>query len=77
MTQSQSLKVSIHPVAMMNRNGRPEISVGVSVDNAPMVVEVVDPKLKEHCTLIDQVYGEDAATTMEEVVTPFSLSVAR
>ncbi|KAK9066222.1 hypothetical protein SSX86_013543 [Deinandra increscens subsp. villosa] len=86
MTQSQSsFRVSVHPptvVAVMNRNGRPETSVGVSVDNVvkelsvPMVVEFVDPKLKQPSTVVvDDVSGDDAPTE-DEFVTPLSVSVA-
>nr|BAZ95857.1 NADP-dependent malic enzyme gene [Flaveria floridana] len=87
-TQSQSFGVSVHPrtvVAMVNRNGRPESSVGVSVDNvvkelhAPTVVGVVDPKLKEHSAAVDggfdDVYGGDIATN-DDFITPLSVSVA-
>ncbi|KAL8250131.1 hypothetical protein R6Q59_033824 [Mikania micrantha] len=78
MTQSQSLRLPIHrpmAVAVINRNGRPERSAGVSVDNAPMVVEVVDPNLKEHCTVVDGAFDDDIATD-DDFVTPLSVSVA-
>ncbi|KAJ0755531.1 putative malate dehydrogenase (oxaloacetate-decarboxylating) (NADP(+)) [Helianthus annuus] len=90
MMQSQSLRVSgRYPmvVSMMNRNGRPETSVGVSVDNVvkevngPILVEVVDCKLKQQSSVVvegssDDVYIEDTSTK-DEYVTPLSVSVAR
>ncbi|KAK1434151.1 hypothetical protein QVD17_11069 [Tagetes erecta] len=76
MTQSQSLKVSIHPHTVVAMMHRPETSVGVSVDNGPMVVEVVDPKLKEHCTVVDSGFDDVYAEDAEEIVTPFSVSIA-
>ncbi|KAL9999958.1 putative malate dehydrogenase (oxaloacetate-decarboxylating) (NADP(+)) [Helianthus debilis subsp. tardiflorus] len=89
MMQSQSLRVSgRYPmvVSMMNRNGRPETSVGVSVDNVvkevngPIVVEVVDRKLKQQSSVVvegssDDMYIEDMSTK-DEYVTPLSISVA-
>ncbi|KAI3521516.1 hypothetical protein L1887_10986 [Cichorium endivia] len=88
MTQSQSLRVSVQPpmvVAMMNPSTRLERNVSVSVDsavkevNAPMAVEIVDPKLKQHSTAVgggvEDVYGEDTATE-EQFDTPWSVTVA-
>ncbi|KAL7603858.1 NADP-dependent malic enzyme, chloroplastic isoform X1 [Lactuca sativa] len=88
MTQSQSLRVSIHlpkVVAMMNSNTRLERNVSVSVEsvvnelNAPTAVEVVDPTSKQHPTAVgggvEDAYGEDTATD-EQFDTPWSVSVA-